>query len=233
MFTNYWRFDEHMNNLSRIVQLQAPKSSGRGFTYRIPGGLPAKAESVLEKLSTIDELMSKLHNQSPTDEEQRHLGKARNAVQHDLLCLRPWEELQDSERLDHTMAMYECCRLTSLIYSNAIVFPLPLNSGWHRILLKRLRSLFELSRVDTWTESEDASAVALWSLYIGAMGAYDTRCKQWFQDSVRQLVKQDHAKYQSYTDLEAVFRDFLWTDAACGLGGRVVWADLRTCLRDS
>ena len=205
----------------------AREQPGQGFLCRIPGGLPSNAEALFERLSSTDKLMNEFRDRRLTDSEYSMLIMARNAVQHRLISLQSWEHLPERERDAHSRVMYECCRITALLYSNAVLFPIPLNTGWHRRLCQQLRNVMQASLFDSLLHAKESRAVLLWSLYIGAMAAFHTPERSFFLDSLRQILAQQSHEYTSWQVVESVLLDFLWTDTVCGQGAAVVWHELQ------
>ena len=147
---------------------------------------------------------------------------ARNGVQHELLSLPRWQELSETDRGASFSAIYETCRLTALIYADAVLFPLPPSTGWLLKLLDELRQLLELSNLAQWRD--DTSALLLWSLFVASIAAFKTVHRRFFREALRSTLHT--AQIATWAATESVLEGFLWTDSACGRGAAVIWETL-------
>jgi hypothetical protein len=65
------------------------------------------------------------------------------------------------------MVAYECCRLTAILYSTAVIFPQPAHSGWHMKLVRDVMAVLTSEVVDDWCEF--APALLLWVLVVRSL----------------------------------------------------------------
>ena len=100
--------------------------------------LPSTLISVLEDLSIIDFAMGQSRTRKVKDKAVRQLIGARDGAQHRLVASPSWNELDDDARAKTSHQLYECTRLTAIIYSNAVVYAYPPHSGWHVKLVAQL-----------------------------------------------------------------------------------------------
>ena len=149
------------------------------------------------------------------------LIEARNGLQHQLVSLAPDKVLDDSDETEQSRDVYECCRLTALLYSNAVVFPIPTQTGWYLWFIARLQTLH--SRSDTLKKSEFIS-VSIWSLYISGIAALRTKSSAFFVASLREALQT--AGLRSWPAVRELLSRYLWTDRACGYGGAMLWDKL-------
>jgi hypothetical protein len=117
------------------------------------------------------------------------IGRTRTTVQQRLLLLPTAEELSIPLSLSKPKPnIYECCRLTALIYSVAVVFPVP-NS--HSVLQELVRRLIIVMGVlDIRTFGVELGGVLLWMLVLGGIAALDTLERHWFTLQFAWIVRR-------------------------------------------
>ena len=152
------------------------------------------------------------------------VARTRTAVQQRLLLLPTAEELGiplSSSNPKPKPNIYECCRLTALIYSVAVVLPLPNSHSVLQELVRRLTVVMEI--LDFRIFGVGLEGVLLWMLVLGGIAALDTPQRDWFTSrlawAVRKLDRDD------WEGVEDILRSFLWLDSACGQGGRLLWRE--------
>ena len=113
---------------------------------------------------------------------------------------------------------YELSRLACLLYSNAVLLGLPPDNGWHQRLVQRLVGVFEVSNLD-----QDGSFYRLqfWSLFTAAIAAYGLPERSFLESQLREAISK-HRIYH-YNAAQAILRDYLWSDDACGMGAADLW----------
>ncbi|KAK4894209.1 hypothetical protein LTR27_007577 [Elasticomyces elasticus] len=204
------------------IMMSVEAAAGRGFVEMIPGGLPADMVSTLTYLGAVDRVLSSVRGQRLVDEHRARLLSAVNDAYHRVMSLLPWTEMTQEARSGSYLATYECCRLTSMLYSNAVLFPLPIASGWHVELLKRLRVVLETARMEMWME--DTSSLMIWSSCIAGIAAHHTSEADFYTAMLRNgLISRG---ITTYADLRDAGSCFLWTDASCSAGAKKVWREL-------
>lgn len=212
----------------QAMHISLAESPGIGFHAQVPGGLTQASEMVLLELSAVDVLMSENRQRRMPPLQEKMLVDARNAAQYRLLSLPPWEELHPAEQEGRLLAAYECCRITATIYSNSVIFPLPLTTGWHRKLIARLRGILECSNMVAW--SLESSSLLIWCLFIGGIAAYRSCDRSWFESTLQKALCK--AQVLQWIDVERVLNAFLWSREACSIGAAALWdaveVDVRT-----
>lgn len=122
-------------------------------------------------------------------EAMSHLMYSRNAAQHSLLCLESWECLNEKDQACAHKTVYDACRLTALIYSNAVLFAVPHHSGWHTVLAGKLRATLESGEhMNPWPASMHATL--LWCLMIGGIAAFQSPNREYFERSLCALWRK-------------------------------------------
>jgi hypothetical protein len=201
---NAWTSKELISS----ILLAHGAGAGSSFIESIPGGLPQEAISVLVYLSATDRALSDAH-QNQFDRDV--LIAAVSDAHHRLMCLPPWPKLSEEARAGSFSAIYECCRLSAILYSMCVIFPVPVASGWHLDLLGQLHHLHETARMLAWPE--DTSALLVWSSLVAAIAAHDTVEWVFFRQLLESVLEK--ARVRTWREARQIVRKFIWTDAAC------------------
>lgn len=220
-FDNCW-------NTHRLLAAQGPiwdilpsteAPPGIGFQTLVPGGLPPVALAACMNLSTTDRLLSLQPPHEVTVKEFQLLTSARASVQHQLLSLPTWSNLQPYETGQSSPFLYGCIRDTALLYCNAVVRPVLPGSKGVQEPLRRLR--LGLESVDTAACGADCRAVMFWCLVMGSLGSCSTQ--HWWFFVAR--LKECLARFAISTIEEVIeiVSPFVWSDMACRRGLDVVW----------
>ncbi|KAK5734089.1 hypothetical protein LTR17_009217 [Elasticomyces elasticus] len=204
------------------IMLSNEAIGGSGFVEMIPGGLPADMVSTLKYLDAVDRVLSSVGGQRLVDEHRASLLSAVNDAHHRVMSLLPWTEMTQEARSGSYLATYECCRLASILYSNAVLFPLPVASGWHVELLKRLRMVLETARMEMWME--DTSSLMIWSSCIASIASHHTSEADFYKAMLRDVLVA--RGINTYAELRRAVSCFLWTDTSCSAGAKQVWREL-------
>ena len=105
------------------------------------------------------------------------IHRTRTAIQHKLLLLPTLDELNLRERDRETPSnVYECCRLTALIYGVAVIYPVPNSHDLLQELVRRLKRSFLVLDI----LNRDLDGVLLWILVLGGVAALDKPERSWF-----------------------------------------------------
>jgi hypothetical protein len=147
------------------------------------------------------------------------ISRIRGSV-HQRVLLLP--SLYESTKVSsQTPSIDNACATTALIYSIAVLFPVPKRSRPFRILVTRLRALIETEEID---KDPRISDLLLWMLMAGGIAALGTENRAWY---VQQLIEYVMRwKIYEWARVEEIVRDFLWLDSACGEGGRKLWSEV-------
>lgn len=184
-----------------LVTLSSPLGEFR-FKYRSFGfGHDPVLYGVLSMLSSYTIMIDDFCN-GRRNVPMSVLIDHRNAAQHALLSVPPRE------------GKYECCRLSALIYSLLVTFPLPYLVAPFQQLVAKLKLA-----LTGWDESDD---LIIWVLTVGGIGAIGLREREWF-------VKQFQAATQKmglnswYQCRVLVAKTGLWLGATNDGDGRELW----------
>ncbi|KAK3114221.1 hypothetical protein LTR53_007688 [Teratosphaeriaceae sp. CCFEE 6253] len=222
-FPCIWDVSSCLQVLHPILRSSERSISGTGFAHHVPRGLPARALETMQWLASIDYLMERGQHARLDDTFYGIVVSARNGIQHKILHLARWQELSETEREGSFFATYETCRITALIYANAVLFPMPPSTGWLLKLLDELRQLIEVSNLASWRD--DTTSLLIWSLFIAAIASFRRVHRKFFRDALNTILMT--RGIMSWSAAEAILKQFLWTDSACGQGGTIVWETMQ------
>ena len=150
------------------------------------------------------------------------MARTRTAVQQSLLLLPTAEELSiPSSSSKRKPNIYECCRLTALIYGVAVVFPVPSSQSVLQELVRRLMTAIGV--LDLGTFGVELGKVLLWMLVLGGIAALDTPERHRFASQLVWIVRR--LDIDDWEGVKDVLGSFLWLDSACSPGGRLLWSE--------
>ena len=159
------------------------------------------------------------HDIVPLESDFHTVLCIRNSAIHSTLSLPPWEELSISDNGETDFALYEACRITAVIYSNAVLLGMPTHSGWHQNFVGKLRGV--LQATDLSALAEYSPDVLVWILFIGAISSYRTPHRCFFETSLRDALLL--TGMVSWHSVRHCLGEFLWSEDACEHGAAVIW----------
>lgn len=185
-----------------LAPANRPRDTRPGF-QRIPNGLPRL--STFMTLSVVDLTMAHNRDQTLNGEDFKLLVAARNVAKHEVPSLLVRESLRDIEECGARKALYECCRLATILYANAIIFPTLEDFPGIQEPVRQLRQLLQLCDFAQW--KEDVSAVVLWLLFVGGIGAYRSPRWMFFVSALRDSIAR--CSVSSLGTIKPVLRQFV------------------------
>lgn len=177
------------------------------------GKLPSDIREAISMLRAIDHVLDSCRSRRLLGGELTSARTLQDRVQRQVLCVRAWYTLTQSERDICSREEHECCRVTAILYSTAVVYALPASSGWHHPLLRQLETIFLSSPL---LEKDDASQLVLWSLCVSAIAAFSTSLHSWHLSALRSVLKRKNI--QSWAAVEYEIACFPWCARACSRG---------------
>lgn len=215
-FPCFWSLDDATLAAYQEVQLTASQPAAAGLAS-IAGMLPFAVLDVLVHVAHTERLLMN-HLQVFSLSEQQSEA-ARCIAHHRLLCLPAWDDTDGihSEWADETV--YECCRLTALLYSTAVILGLPAHVGWHVQLGAQIRR--QLEACDVEELSGDAPGLLVWVLTIAAIAAVGSEGQAYFVEALREALGREGL--QTRRAAEHVLEGYLWSVETCGEGMARVW----------
>jgi hypothetical protein len=153
------------------------------------------------------------------DLEFQQLMWARSNIQHRLLSMPAWKDLENTEQQLSSALVYDGCRSAALLYSNTVLRPAPLTSRGITEPLKELRRLSQ--SLGSIPRKGEVAEVHIWFLYIGGMIAYRTEYRDFFVSIMSSIV--EYYQITTFDDIKALLSRFIWSDCACEKGGILLW----------
>ena len=150
------------------------------------------------------------------------IARTRAAIQKHVMLLPTAEELNINP--SSSLNIYECCRLTAIIFSIAVIFPIPNTYDVLQKLVKCLKAAIESSCIEgNRANCADCAGVSLWILVLGGIAALDKPERSWFVSRLALLVQSLEI---DWTEAQHILENFLWLDIACSTGGRQLWNEV-------
>ncbi|KAK4890694.1 hypothetical protein LTR27_010621 [Elasticomyces elasticus] len=212
MYPNVWASGQ----LRAAILTMYGATCGRGFVDHCPGSLPLAAQDTFLYLSAVDTALGE-HVTNATSMDW--LQSAASDAHHRVMSLLLWSELTRDEKSSCSQTIYECCRLVAIMYSSAVIFPMPTASGWHLKLLQQIRGLLEDASVYAWPE--DSSRLLTWFLFITSITAVGTSESAFYEACLRQSLGA--LSTTTWDAARQILSAFLWSDRACEAAGYSVW----------
>ena len=192
---------------------------GSGFYTLHMLDLDDKIWRVLAAMCEVTVALDHYHRGGPSAPLLADLVIARNSAQHQLLtlALNPWDSSSQSNYL------YEVCRLTALIYSNIVIFPMPPVSGVHAILACRLRETLDSALLSSC--SNLYLPFLLWAVTLGGISCSLSSERGYFQRRfIEVCTKLGLARWNR---IQEHLSSFLWLDFVCAKESVAFWLEAR------
>lgn len=196
--------------------ISATQTVGSGFLQLLEF-LPSEVLHVFHDIATLDRTMAESRLAGSDEYAIKSWILVRNAKVHELLSLPARNELNNGVHSKHH-SLYEACRLTCILYVNAVMTALPSHNGWHKILVARLR--FWLNSAMSPNLPRGIGDAILWCLCVGAIAAYSTADWTYFRSILHDLV--EHRDDSSWNVMHGTLQSFMWTDSACERGAAII-----------
>jgi len=157
--------------------------------------------------------------------------RTRLAVEKQLLMLPTAEELcSSSETIPSADPnLYECCRLTAIIFSVAVIFPTPNQFNVLQTLVRELKAEIESIRIQAY--DLDCLELLLWILVLGGIAALGKVERPWFVSFLKVICMERLCLY-SWDGVEFILKKFLWLDSACSAGGIHLWEEVKMLMAE-
>lgn len=125
-----------------------------------------------------------------------------------------------------SLNVYECSRLTALIFAVAVTHPISNSYDLLQKYVTRLKSAIEESDlIASGTDGACLSGLFLWMLVLGGIAALEKPERCWLVSHLALLADRLDI---GYMEVEKILESFLWLDSSCGPGGRELWAKVQS-----
>lgn len=164
------------------------------------------------------------------------VARTRTAVQKRLLLLPTASELHTTAKTTETITgieIYECCRLAAMIFSVAVIAPIPYTYDILQIYVTHLKTAIEASGLLVpqitacvfigHTHVSDLDRFLLWVLILGGIASLDKLERGWFVAQLKILKEALDLDWGTVLDIMGTF---LWLDSACGNSGEELWTEV-------
>jgi hypothetical protein len=220
------RFPESFSCPTSIL-LAIPDPIPTDFFASLQNGIMFAAMlPVLRDMCAICRALDGLGHEKPGSALLSDVIRTRNTVQHRLLSLPRREFVLVP---DH--AIYEACRLSALIFSDMVIFPLPAAKNVGPRLAAMLRQTLErlsgpAPNHNTDMDGEtDHAPVLLWVVMLGAIAGANTKgLRDWYCAMLHRYAVL--LGVTAWSDVRVLLQKHLWWDHVCDPPARQIWAEV-------
>jgi hypothetical protein len=193
---------------------------GSGFHDLLACGVTETAIIIFEAMADLTVVID-LHIQGilPISDMTLFIDR-RNHIQHRLLSLQDGKELNYGEV--SSPRMYEAIRLASMIFSVAVIFPVPPYKGIFRKLSGRLKSVADESKFDPCWQLYPNTL--LWILILGGIASLDTEERVWYVQNLAAVSTS--LNLFEWENVVENLKHYLWLQSACDTSGRALWQEV-------
>lgn len=189
-----------------------------GFTQRL-----AEAFQAVRIYLLILEGLREHESQLGFETQSCEIADKRNLLQHSLLSLPCAEQI--NQPMPEKRSLYEACRISVLIFSIGVVFPIPYEAA----PLPRLTELLKIeirAILSPFCQSLDAQGVLIWILTVGGIVAIGTEERSWFVSRLKDILES--CSVREWAQFKRVLRRMLWLDSACDVAAYKLWDEINT-----
>jgi hypothetical protein len=202
-----------------MIPTTASKAHAIGFQPLVHLGLTSQGLSLLEDVSTLTQRIELYCSGTLIKPNLQPLLSKKNELHHALLSLPTAAEagLSDDKR-----GVYEVCRMGGLLYSSAVLYPLPVSTGTLSRLVDLVKAAVQDLRLETCFEG--GGKLLVWTLMLGGIAAEGTLERPWFLRRLKYALSME--KVGEWDALKVLVTKFLWLDSAIDDGAWKVWEEL-------
>jgi hypothetical protein len=196
-----------------------------GRLYKI--GFTAELAEVFQAMKAYTSILEGYQEGSMAETNMCMISDQRNLVQHHLMSLPSADQLDEDFRQSHPV--YETCRLSGIIFSAGIIFPLPAQTAPLPNLVICVQAELQESNFKSNWSSPDAVRVLIWVLMLSGIAATNMPERRWFVAALGRVAA--YAGLSTWRDLKQVLKLMLWLDSACDSAGQQLWDEVRPLSR--
>lgn len=149
----------------------------------------------------------------------RQLSDRRNLIQHCLMSLRP-----ASGRETARVNLSEACRLSTIIFSVGVIFPLSGHEAPFPTLANMLRVELEGCGVLAVLSEPQYTTILVWILTMGGIAATKTPSRGWFVEKLGTITAT--ASIARWLEVKTRLQAMLWLSSACDCAGERLWKEV-------
>lgn len=148
----------------------------------------------------------------------RQLSDRRNLIQHHLMSLRP-----TSRRDAVQVNLAEACRLSTIILSVGVIFPLSGNEAPFSRLAYMLKAELESCGALALLSERQYTNTLIWVLTLGGIAATRTPSRPWF---VEKLSTVPITSTNLWSEVSKKLQAMVWLGSACDYAGERLWKEV-------
>ena len=147
----------------------------------------------------------------------RMICDQRNLIQYHLMSFPPARSLTGAN------PFYEVCRISAIIYSVGVTFPLPGAGAPFASLARTLKTELQVLGPCCDWPSLDAN-ILVWLLTLGGIAATGLSERKWFVVALARQARR--ALLCQWQELKQALKATLWLDSACDRAGEQLWTEV-------
>lgn len=184
------------------------------------------SKQMADIFSALGDYVAVLKRHQTTFRDERYfckLADQRNFIQHCLLSLPPG--VKNAELQPDVHSAYEAFRLSGLIFSLGVVFPMSYDAAPFSTLAILLKAELQGFDMNPRHSLSCTRNMLVWILTLGAVAAPAGGSERsWFVTRLNNLAMQ--TGISAWSDLKSILEQVLWLNSACDSAGQQIWAEV-------
>jgi hypothetical protein len=199
------------------IPLHPRAHQGSGLVNLLKFGLSQEALAVMMEMLNITVLAENYLKGTLRNPDIFAIGSMRDRAHHKLLSL------------PRANGIYECCRLSAILFATAALFPMPRFTGVPQRLVKEIRQCFDQIGLVVLV-SEGARSFFVWVLMLAGIAAEGLPERQWAEETLVVLLKVTADRVTRWSEIKEIVESFLWMEFACDRGAMKLWDNIAETL---
>jgi hypothetical protein len=197
--------------------LELSRTLGQGFRILLQNGLQKDLRETLESISEITVALGHYQRGGRYAPSLSDIIAARTITQHRPLSLAP--PFSDIPQPDE--CIYNATRVSALIYSDMVLFPLPPQAGVKPKLADMLRRALDCCTIQSCWRGGSHPRLLLWTGVVGGIAASSTSQKPWYASRLHKLSTK--LRIYDWELIKKILSSFLWWDYICEEPAKRLW----------
>jgi hypothetical protein len=191
-------------------------SLGQGFIDLEAGDIPEWSVETFVRLAWVSHI---IEQPGRVTSNPRDLDAIRSDAHHRIMSLPSSTNVRMDLGMD-AARRYECLRLCAVMFSCAVIFPLPTDDHWPLALCRQLRQTMWKCSAPRWRTPY--SQALKWCLIIACMTGWEYE----HRDDLMRMLRSSCAETDGWQSLRSTCAAFLWSNIACSDGAMHLWCSL-------
>lgn len=156
------------------------------------------------------------------------IADSRNKLTHQIFSLPHAKDLEFSTTNGtisdfeyHNLEVYEACRLTAVLYTLMVIFPMPRSKHARDYLIPLIRDA--LNCIDPYRGNKDVCGLYFWCLVVAGVAATGYPIRDWYLQ--RLVSTASFLQIYNWDEAEKFLERFAWLQCACHQAGECLWTD--------